>query len=87
MEFDVALQYPDGRIYETVLYGVRAMKPDMEFENVTARPGGFTVGSSPGRLRELLILTQRAGIGRTPATRAGRRRGRKGAFAVVGLSE
>jgi hypothetical protein len=32
MEFDVALQYPDGRIYETVLYGVRAMKPEMEFE-------------------------------------------------------
>jgi hypothetical protein len=32
MEFDVALQYPDGRIYETVLYGAGAMKPDMEFE-------------------------------------------------------
>jgi hypothetical protein len=48
MEFDVALQYPDGRIYETMLYGV-AMKPDMEFEMYgrTWRVVGLCEGRRP----------------------------------------
>ncbi|MFI5053448.1 MAG: hypothetical protein ACHQDE_03725 [Acidimicrobiia bacterium] len=54
MEFDVALQYPDGRIYEAVLYGAGAMKSGMEFEMYgRAWP---VVGLSDGRRPDIRRL-------------------------------
>lgn len=32
VEFLVALQYPNGRIHETVYHSARAMEPETEFE-------------------------------------------------------